>query len=185
MAIHEKKDLQESPEGLEPRVYEVGYTLIPDIREEDLEKEREALLAHITKVGGEVIAEGNPELIRLGYKISKVVNNKRQHYGQAYFGWVKFRALPEKLEKLESLVEKQDDILRYLIIKTVEENTLYSENPLESLIIKPEIAQAVNIEYPDNGAYDIDPEEVEGEEAGEISEGEEKGTEKEEEKEEA
>ena len=113
----------------EPRIYELGYHLIPILGEEDVEKEREALVATITTLNGEIIDEEKPSLINLAYTMYKVVNNKKSAYDQAYFGWIKFRLSPEELENVKKDVEREDNILRHLLITTVEENTIYSEQP--------------------------------------------------------
>jgi len=142
MIENEKKDLQDNPEmemedtGLEPRVYEIGYTLLPTIREEDLDKEHDALLAHIIKLKGEKISEEKPKLISLAYEMSKVIANKREKFSQGYFGWIKFYLSPKSIEKLDELVEKTQNILRYILIKTEKENTIYSENSLDSILQK-------------------------------------------------
>ena len=113
----------------EPRIYELGYHLLPILGEEDIEKEREALVATITTLDGEIIDEEKPALINLAYTMYKKVNNKKTPYDQAYFGWIKFRLSPEELVNVKKDVEREDNILRYLLIQTVEENTIYSDQP--------------------------------------------------------
>ncbi len=113
----------------EPRIYELGYHLLPILGEEDIEKEREALVATITTLNGEVIDEEKPALINLAYTMYKKVNNKKTPYDQAYFGWIKFRLSPDELVNVKKDVEREDNILRYLLITTVEENTIYSDQP--------------------------------------------------------
>lgn len=141
MAVNEKKSLLESSDELEPRVYEIGYTLIPTIREEDLDKEREALSAYITKLKGEILLEGKPELINLAYEMVKASENKKQVYSQGYFGWVKFSINPELIKKLEGDIEKNQNVLRYLLVKTRETDTARSENPLGSILVKKEMEE--------------------------------------------
>ncbi len=120
---------QESVYALEPRVYELGYHLLPTVDEGNLEKEREALVAIITQFGGTVISEEKPALINLAYEMDKVINNKRNTFSQAYFGWIKFYLNPDWIVEFEEDVSAVENILRYLIIKTVPENTIVSEVP--------------------------------------------------------
>lgn len=120
---------QESVYALEPRVYELGYHLLPTVDEGNLEKEREALVAIITQFGGTVISEEMPALINLAYDMDKVINNKRNTFSQAYFGWIKFYLNPDWIVEFEEDVSAVENILRYLVIKTIPENTIVSEVP--------------------------------------------------------
>jgi predicted flap endonuclease-1-like 5' DNA nuclease len=113
----------------EPRVYELGYLVMPSVDEGDLATRRDALVALITKLKGIVIDEGQPVLIDLAYEMDKMVNNKRQTYTQAYFGWIKFDVSPRDIEALTTEVEAVDELIRFILVKTVRENTLTSEQP--------------------------------------------------------
>lgn len=120
---------QESAYALEPRVYEVGYHILPSVDEGNLGTEREALVAIITKFKGIIISEEMPVLIDLAYDMDKVIDNKRNIFSQAYFGWIKFNLAPESIEELTAEIESLPSVLRYIVIKTVKENTIVSENP--------------------------------------------------------
>ena len=120
---------QESAYALEPRVYEVGYHILPSVDEGNLGKEREALVAIITKFKGIVISEEMPALVDLAYDMDKVIDNKRNIFSQAYFGWIKFDLAPEVIEELTTEIENIASVLRYIVIKTVKENTIVSEIP--------------------------------------------------------
>lgn len=115
----------------EPRVYEVGYLVMPTVNEGDLSQEREALVALITKFKGLVISEGQPQLIDLAYDMSKVINNKRHNYSQAYFGWIKFDVSPSVIEALSTEIEEIESLIRFIMTKTVRENTLSSSEPFK------------------------------------------------------
>jgi ribosomal protein S6 len=123
---------QGSPEGVytpEPRVYELGYLLMPSVNEGDLSNERDALVALITKFKGIVISEGQPQLIDLAYDMTKVINNKRHNYSQAYFGWIKFDVSPSVVETFTDNVEALENLLRSIMIKTERENILTTDQP--------------------------------------------------------
>lgn len=107
----------------EPRVYEIGYLLVPHIKEEDVDTKVDALRKMITDKGGLPIAEGRPELIELAYPISKDIENKRQQYTKGYFGWIKFDISPEATMTLKKEMDAQASIMRYLLITTVREDT--------------------------------------------------------------
>lgn len=123
---------QGSPEGVytpEPRVYELGYLLMPSVSEGNLSEERDALVALITKFKGIVISEGQPQLIDLAYDMTKVINNKKHIYSQAYFGWIKFDVTPNVVEAFTEEVEASENLLRSIMTKTQRENLLTSDQP--------------------------------------------------------
>jgi len=113
----------------EPRVYEVGYLLAPTVNEGDLANERDTLVALITKFKGIVISEEQPQLIDLAYDMTKMINNKKHTYSQAYFGWIKFDVTPDVIEALTDEVEAIESLVRSIMIKTERENTLISDQP--------------------------------------------------------
>lgn len=113
----------------EPRVYELGYLVMPSVDEGDLTSQRDALVALITRFNGIVIDEGQPVLIDLAYKMERLINNKKHMYSQAYFGWIKFDVSPREVETLSNEVEAIDTLLRSILVKTVRENTLTSDQP--------------------------------------------------------
>lgn len=129
-----KNNTQGSQHGVytpEPRVYELGYLIMPTVDEGSLQEERDALVALITRSKGIVISEGQPELIDLAYPMSKIINNKRQSFTQGYFGWIKFDITPNIIEAFTHEVEAVETLIRTLVIKTVRENTLSSDQPFK------------------------------------------------------
>jgi len=125
---------QGSPEGVytpEPRVYELGYLIMPTVDEGNLSNERDALVALITKFKGIVISEEVPQLIDLAYDMTKMIDNKKHTYSQAYFGWIKFDVTPDVVETLTDEVELGENLIRSIMIKTVRDNTIVSEQPFK------------------------------------------------------
>jgi ribosomal protein S6 len=54
----------------------------------------------------------------------KVIQTVRHKCSQGYFGWVKFELPKDEIKEIKKFLDGNDDVLRYLIIKTVRENTL-------------------------------------------------------------
>src|SRR3990167_4425026 len=54
----------------EPRIYELGYHIIPTVKEEDVEKIVGSIRSVIEKAGGSFIAEGAPSLTKLSYAMN-------------------------------------------------------------------------------------------------------------------
>ncbi|MEI6843255.1 MAG: 30S ribosomal protein S6 [bacterium] len=133
-------------------VYEVSYLLLPSLAEEQVPAKMASIRDAVEKVGGEVISFENPILIDLAYPMTKVVLTVRTKCQKAYFGWMKFEMSKEGIEAVKKALDANDDVLRYLIIKTVRENTLVSGK----MMLKKE----EQVKKLDETADEIPPEEL-------------------------
>ncbi|MFA6585873.1 MAG: 30S ribosomal protein S6 [Candidatus Paceibacterota bacterium] len=106
------------------RVYEVGYLLVPTLGEESMPGVYSSLKDLVVSLGGEIISDEMPRMISLAYTMSKVVQNVRSKFDSAYFGWVKFEMNPEKVLELKKKLDLDPNFIRFLILKTVKENTI-------------------------------------------------------------
>ena len=120
----EKVEKLEKEGGVQ--VYELGYHIVSTVAEENLSKEAEALKAIVLKDGGSLVSEGEPKLINLAYSMTKSVADTRKKFNTAYFGWLKFETKSELMPSIKKAVDAYPNVLRYLLIKTVRENTLYT-----------------------------------------------------------
>ena len=108
------------------QVYELGYHLVSTIAEEALPKEVENLKAILLKDGGSLVSEGEPKLINLAYSMTKSVADIKKKFNTAYFGWIKFETSQSLIPEMKKKLDANASVLRYLLIKTVRENTMYS-----------------------------------------------------------
>ena len=108
----------------ELKVYEVGYLLLPYVQEADLAREVDLIKTAIADAGGVVFSDENPRLMNLAYPMSKVFNNKKTKFENAYFGWIKFDGDPKFAGKLKKAMDLNPNVLRFIILKTVRENTI-------------------------------------------------------------
>src|SRR6185436_11361869 len=74
-----------------------------------------------------LISDEYPKPIELAYDMEKVISNKKEIYSRAYFGWVKFDGDPSTMDSLKAKLELDPMIIRFLLIKTVRENTMSSK----------------------------------------------------------
>ena len=116
------EDTSETPES-GARIYEIGYTVVPTVKEEDIEKIVGNIRAEIEKHGGSFIAEGAPSMIRLAYPMTAQEGGKRVEHDRAYFGWIKFEAIVEAAQSLEEVLKRDQAVLRSLVFRTVREDT--------------------------------------------------------------
>ncbi|MBY0376706.1 30S ribosomal protein S6 [Patescibacteria group bacterium] len=117
----------EAKTASDARVYEVGYLLAPTIAEEEVPAHYTSLKDLVVSLGGEMISDEIPKMIPLAYTMLKVVSNVRSKFNNAYFGWVKFEMNPDKIGELKSKLDLNPNIVRFLITKTVKENTIASK----------------------------------------------------------
>ncbi len=106
------------------RIYELGYLLVPTLSEENVPATYSSLKDLIVSLGGEMISDEMPKIISLAYSMLKVTQNVRNKFDSAYFGWVKFEINPEKVLELKKKLDIDPNFIRFLILKTVRENTI-------------------------------------------------------------
>jgi ribosomal protein S6 len=105
-------------------VYEVGYIMVPTISEENLGEEVSLFKDSLTKIGATFISDEYPKMLELAYEMSRSINNKKQKFSYGYFGWVKFECSTMEAKVLKDMLDKNEKLVRYLLIKTVRENTM-------------------------------------------------------------
>lgn len=105
-------------------VYEIGYLLVPTMSEKGVSEKSEAFRKMIELTKGSIIAEGKPVLQDLAYEMSIIVSNKKEIHNSGYFGWIKFEANSTQVEKIEKDLKEDVEIIRFILIKTVLEDTL-------------------------------------------------------------
>jgi len=156
-----KVELIQEDQQLENRVYELGFHFVSTIVEDEVAVQFSHLKSLIEKRGGQFIAEEMPKFKNLAYPISKTVKTDRKNHLSSYFGWVKFEINPEEIIPLEREIKAFAPMLRFLLIKTVRENTFLGavaeikadsskivkivDEPIED-IISEEVAETAEVE---------------------------------------
>jgi len=118
-----KKKTEVEDKEVKPQIYEIGYLLVPTTAEDDISKKVEAFRKTVESIKGRIIAEGKPVLKDLAYEMSIVVSNKKETYGSGYFGWIKFEGDTNQINVVNDDFKKDDEIIRFIIIKTVLEDS--------------------------------------------------------------
>lgn len=126
MEIKDKNETQkEIKADANGRVYEVGYLLVPTVEEGNVPSihgDLKDIVASTFK--GEIISDEIPKMMTLAYPMLKVTANVRNKFETAYFGWIKFTMGAEEIVELKKKLDLDPNIIRFLIIKTVKENTI-------------------------------------------------------------
>ena len=105
-------------------VYELGYLLVPTLSENEVGEVRSGLESAIKKAGAEHLSTGDVHFIDLAYEMVKKVKSKNIKFDQAHFGWIKFSAEGETSNVVAKAVKGMDEVLRHIIVKTVEDDSV-------------------------------------------------------------
>jgi ribosomal protein S6 len=119
-----KTEEEEEEKEISSGVYEIGYLMIPTIAEENLALEVSDFKDWLADQGAVFISDEFPKLVELAYEMSRSINNKKQKFSYGYFGWVKFEVTPLQAQKIKKILDKNEKLIRYLLIKTVRGNTM-------------------------------------------------------------
>ncbi len=111
----------------EEKIYEIGFHLISSIAEENVPAETAKIKAILDNEKAVIILEEAPKLRPLAYSIKKSFSGSYKTFDKAYFGFIKFE-LPEggNIAEIDSSLKSNESVLRYIVVKTVRENTMYS-----------------------------------------------------------
>ncbi|MFH1608405.1 MAG: 30S ribosomal protein S6 [Patescibacteria group bacterium] len=110
--------------NIDSKVYEVGFLLIPSLTEEEVPTVYGDMKSLILSLGGEMISDEMPKMIDLAYTMKKTIQNLKNKFDSAYFSWVKFFMDADKVSELKKKLDLDPKIIRFLIVKTVKENTI-------------------------------------------------------------
>ncbi len=90
------------------KTYELTYIISPETTSEEADTIAKELESAISSKEGVILKQANPVAKTLSYQI-----NKR---ASGFFGVLEFQLEPEKLLELKSIVEKNEKIVRHMLI---------------------------------------------------------------------
>ena len=99
------------------QVYELGYLILPSIPEESLPE----LALKIRGLMGSPLDGEDPIKVDLSYPLHKTVGSSNYVVNDAYLGWIKFEGDPEEVEKVKEAMEKMEEVVRFILIKSPRE----------------------------------------------------------------
>ena len=131
--------MQENNETtVDSRVYEISFIFDNKLDEGAALEKSNALKQSIATLGGSFISEEAPYMRELSYEMIRVVNNVNIRFNVGYFGWIKFELTPEKIKELEAPIKLDEQVVRYLVVATVADNTVFTKRApvvkVESLV---------------------------------------------------
>jgi ribosomal protein S6 len=112
---------------VDSRVYEISFIFDNKLDEGAALEKGNAIKQSIATLGGSFISEEAPYMRELAYEMVRVVNNINVRFNVGYFGWIKFELDATKVKELEKGLKLDEEVVRYLVVKTVRENTVYTK----------------------------------------------------------
>lgn len=109
----------------ESRVYEVGFLLVPTLDEAGVTGVVATIKDFLARENASVVSEDSPKIKTLAYTIEEPFEGKIRKFNSAYFGWIKFEGSSTIPDALSVDLKKNQAVIRFLLIKTVKENTMF------------------------------------------------------------
>lgn len=106
--------------GSEPRVYELGFHLDPELPTEEVKKAYQAIHELLASKGA-VIAEVEPEKIQLAYTISRQEVSGRRDFNSAYFAWIVYETTAPAHAEIISSAAANKAIIRFIDLITTKD----------------------------------------------------------------
>ena len=118
----EEKDIVSTDH--EPRVYELSFLLVPTLDGASVSEETVVFRDLIIEKQGIIIAEGEAKERPLAYTMTKMIDNKKEKFDRAHFGWIKFETTPHMALEIKNALDIRKNILRFLIVKPTREEAV-------------------------------------------------------------
>lgn len=118
-------ELVEETETGEPRVYELGFHLDPELPSEEAKKAYRGMRDLIAAKGA-LVAEGEPEKIQLAYTISRTEVGGRRDFDSAYFSWIAYEAGAAEHAEIVAAASGDAHIVRFIDLLTSKEAARHS-----------------------------------------------------------
>lgn len=138
-------------QDVKKQLYEIGFLAISSLMEEEARDFHQKIKNEAQEFGALVEDEGGIEKIRLSYPIKKHL--------EAHLGSFKFILDPAKIDKFNSKLKAETQILRYLCVKTVRpQQYQISTKPFSTpqTFLSPQIPKEIKKEEPAISVEEID-----------------------------
>lgn len=123
--------------GSDPRVYELGFHLDPELPTEEVKKAYQAVRELIAEKAS-VVAEGEPEKIQLAYTISRQEVSGRRDFDSAFFSWIVYETTPEAHAEIIAAAAENKHIIRFIDVITTKDAARHAVELHELSLKTPE-----------------------------------------------
>lgn len=154
--MEEKTLIHEIENTKEPRLYELGFLLVPVITPEELEKEVQAVSGIIEKHGGTVRSVRPAHSQKLAYSMEHTYAGKKSLFEKAYFGSIIFEAQGEQAQALSEALKRHEPMIRFLLIARAEADVAMEEERLKAEAVENTAEKDVGQQAADSSDEAID-----------------------------
>lgn len=123
--------------GSEPRVYELGFHLDPNLPMEGVKAVYQEVRDMIAEKGV-IVAEGEPIKIPLAYTISRIETAGRRDFDSAYFSWIVYESEPSSHAEVVTAAGANKNIVRFIDLLTTKDAARHSAEVRELAMKAPE-----------------------------------------------
>lgn len=123
--------------GSDPRVYELGFHLDPELPVEEVKKTYHTIHEIIAEKGT-IIAEVEPEKIQLAYTISRQEVAGRRDFSSAYFAWIVYETVAPSHAEIITSAGANKLIVRFIDLITTKDAARHALEVHEISVKTPE-----------------------------------------------
>ena len=135
----EKRDQDELETG-EPRVYELGFHIDPELPAEEVKKAYQGIRKAISEKGN-VVAEGEPFVVQLAYTISRQEPTGRRDFNSAHFAWIAYEMGAADHDEILSAANADKRIFRFIDVLTTKDTARHAAEMREIALKAPATAR--------------------------------------------
>ncbi len=111
--------------GSDPRVYELGFHLDPELPTEEVKKAYQTVREFISGKCT-VVAEGEPQKIPLAYTISRQETSGRRDFDSAYFSWIVYETSAINHAEVLAVANTDKRVIRFIDLLTTKDSARHS-----------------------------------------------------------
>ena len=132
------------------KLYELGFHIVGTIDSNKVASVIDEIKSLIINHHGDIVCEGEVREMTLAYTMVKHVAGVNKKYNQSLFDWIKFTMNPEDVVKLKTAVDSNENIIRFIIIKTVNDDNHSTSKMVE---IEAEEETENEVEFDQNNEF--------------------------------
>lgn len=106
--------------GAEPRVYELGFHLDPELPSEEVKKAYKELQGFVLSKGT-IVAEVEPHKMQLAYTISRQETSGRRDFDSAFFAWIVYETTAPEHAEIISTMSADKRVIRFIDLVTTKD----------------------------------------------------------------
>jgi ribosomal protein S6 len=127
------------------QLYELGFHIVGTIDSNKVASVIDEIKSLITTHHGDIVREGEVREMTLAYTMVKHVAGVNKKYNQSFFDWIKFTMNPKDVVNLKSAVDSKEDIIRFILVKTVNDDEHSTSKMVELEEVEEEVSETETV----------------------------------------